>query len=550
MYFKKNISLLFVLLAIVAIVAIVATAVLYHYLNMLPFSWAWDDTAILRQVIEYSPSEYFFDPSSWQQFSASNLHPWILLSFELDLFLFGLNPEGFYLHQFVSIAIILLCVFFVFRLWVSPVLAMSASVLFLYSPPISTLSYQLMTRHYIEGLIFALLSIMAYVLFIRKNNYYLLFLAVFFYVLAFSAKEIYVPLPGLLFFLGKQSIPQRIVKILPFAIAGLFYIVWRYYMLGVLVGGYGLNTDRSITYFIERLSNALFSPNIYYQFFFAITLLPAIVYFFRAIKVSIPLIILILLSLLPLYPISYFLSEGRYMLMPTLTYIAIIILSLHFYMHQYPSSKVIKLSTITILCGILFLFVQMSQLEREGLQKDYKRYATQWTFIYNTASINDFFLVNPAGSWFAENSRWLRQYYKNESVNLVFDLIDLTPLQAEQNMFFKFDEVCQCVVKKQDFLQTYKKWQNKQKEQALSIQFDYKNNISIWDFRALQTGEFFFLVPKTLSYQVPAKGIFRSHLDKYHHFRIKYIADNGFMTYSPLFKFSEQPIAYEMTIKN
>ena len=214
--------------------------VFLDYRSVLDSFWLSDDTQILKNAISYHPWQYFFSPKAWQELSANNFTPWVSLSFDLDWKIFGLYPYGFYLHHLVSLCLLAVTAYVVLGLWFSNQLSFFAVLLFVVSSPFAEAAQTLMVRHYIEGMLFALLAVYTFVKSIRNNNRWLIMPAVFLYLLACSAKEIYVPLIFLLFLLPEGGWRQRWSRVLPFMACTGFYILWRWFMLGSLWGGYGL----------------------------------------------------------------------------------------------------------------------------------------------------------------------------------------------------------------------------------------------------------------------------------------------------------------------
>ena len=121
--------------------------------------WTHDDPQILKQAHLFSPLEYFFIPEVWHTLSSSNLTPWVTLSFDFDLSLFGFNPQFFYGHQLLVIAGISWLIYLIARIAVAPLSALAGALLFLVGSPIAVATQQLMVRHYVEGLFFYLLSL-------------------------------------------------------------------------------------------------------------------------------------------------------------------------------------------------------------------------------------------------------------------------------------------------------------------------------------------------------------------------------------------------------
>ena len=119
--------------------------------------WRADDPALLWHAMNSKGLEAFYSPSNWQKLSANNLTPWLTFSFKLDLWFAGLSPKFFYFHALGSLGLVAAAAYVLNRLWLSPLWAFLSVGLFLSGAPTASVTELLMTRHYLEGLLFALL---------------------------------------------------------------------------------------------------------------------------------------------------------------------------------------------------------------------------------------------------------------------------------------------------------------------------------------------------------------------------------------------------------
>jgi len=206
----------------------------------LPF---WDGGIVLVQTILHSPSEYFTDPDAYNVLSPTHLTPSVTLSWELDYWLSGIDSRGFYIHQIVS-GVLFVGLFYVLlkRLTSSKYYALFFGILGLLIPSILvTMSYPTF-RHYVEGAILAILCMLGFQNYIQSGKTRYLLLSTLCYALSSTFKEIFLPLPGLLFLLPafqsdlRADILYRLRLMMPFVIVLVGYLVWRYYLLGSLVG--------------------------------------------------------------------------------------------------------------------------------------------------------------------------------------------------------------------------------------------------------------------------------------------------------------------------
>src|SRR6266508_1815089 len=66
--------------------------------NVLNNFWVLDDGDHLLFAATYSPWQYFLIPDITRLQSYANLTPWNAFFYDINLWLFGFNPKGFYLH--------------------------------------------------------------------------------------------------------------------------------------------------------------------------------------------------------------------------------------------------------------------------------------------------------------------------------------------------------------------------------------------------------------------------------------------------------------------
>lgn len=170
------------------------------------------------------------------------------LSYSLDYSLWKLNPFGYHLtdfllHLFVSILVF----FFVNSLTKGrQLVACLSAILFTTHPILVEVVPATARRHDIIAAMFLLLSL---ILFLKRNSLNLsinTFLSVLFYLFALGAKEIAIIMPILVYFIiylsfskdmsFKVKLIQAFRKSFIFIGATLFWLAWRFYVLGGLGG--------------------------------------------------------------------------------------------------------------------------------------------------------------------------------------------------------------------------------------------------------------------------------------------------------------------------
>lgn len=303
--------------------AIVLVAVLFHS-GGLDGDWRWDDPQILRQIIEQGAFASFVEPSAYIQYQRGQLTPWLLLSFQLDWWLFGPEPFGFYLHQLIALTLAALLVFAVGRQWMGPALSCAAAMLFLAGSPLAYISEQLMTRHYIEGLVFTLISLHMFTRCLDRPSIGRWTISVICYLLAVTCKEVYVPLVLLLPFVPRGSVNARLRLLLPFVVVAVLYTFWRVYMLDSLIGGYEGAFAVDLLQFALAVAVAFLNiPELLFPAFFPISILLCLAVVLSGVLVgrvnSLRLLYfagVVLAPLVPLVIVPGLVAPDRYFLVP------------------------------------------------------------------------------------------------------------------------------------------------------------------------------------------------------------------------------------------
>ncbi len=239
------------------VIAVFLLAVLCigFYNNVLSAGWRFDDGDHLNFASTYSPWQYFFIPEITRLQSGANLTPWNTLFYDINLSLFGLNPSGFYTHQLIIIGLTSIATFFLLKLWIAPAWSLIGALVFMIGAPTVHIANEIMTGHYSSGLLFVVIALYAFVCAVRleQNRYALI--GAFFYLLAVTCKEIYVPLVVILPFLPAGTLKSRLRFSIAFLSVFMIYIFWRFQVLGRLFGGYNLHGNYDLFLILETFGN-------------------------------------------------------------------------------------------------------------------------------------------------------------------------------------------------------------------------------------------------------------------------------------------------------
>lgn len=156
-------------------------------------SWRWDDGQHLFYLGLYSPWSVFLDPQVTRTVSGNQFAPWNLFIYQVNHALFGLKPLPYYVHHLLSLAGAAGALYLLLRHWLGRWQALLPAALLLAGAPAVHMAQQLMSGHYVNGMLFACLGLWAHVHALQKAQWRWALLAAAFYLLSTLCKEVYVP---------------------------------------------------------------------------------------------------------------------------------------------------------------------------------------------------------------------------------------------------------------------------------------------------------------------------------------------------------------------
>lgn len=295
--------------------------------NILQAGWRFDDPEMLQFIVDESIIDGLYKPETWQKIGPPFFTPLLMLSYAVDYAIFGAEAWGFYLHQVASLALVLLLTYHLFvKITGQWTWAAIGTLLCAIGIPTFVLAEQIMTRHYIEGLAWSILSYNFYV----KNNRTSTFISAILYFLAILSKEVFIPLPLVLFILSPRnlsSLLQSAQRLLPHIGLSALYIFWRFYMLGG-IGGYSKQIVPDLAKLIDFVTGIrywIFSGDLLGWIGFFCLVIPILLALYsKILGRSVTLAVLIAL-VVPLVPViasmprdvgtAYFIAH-RYMFVP------------------------------------------------------------------------------------------------------------------------------------------------------------------------------------------------------------------------------------------
>ncbi|ALG68019.2 hypothetical protein [Beggiatoa leptomitoformis] len=203
-----------------------------------------DDAHVMRVALSYAWHTFLTNPAAYQELSTAHYMPWVLWSYQIDLWLAGdANPLVFLIHQALSLSILIsLISVLAWRVAERYSAGMIALLLLLTHPTLFQLLTENYTRHYVEGGISITLSTLGLLQWWQTARARWWWLCLGFYALAVLAKEIYLIVPLLYFWLPQFSFSWTNIKRISGLMFGYFcvavaYLFLRQMMLSTVGGG-------------------------------------------------------------------------------------------------------------------------------------------------------------------------------------------------------------------------------------------------------------------------------------------------------------------------
>jgi hypothetical protein len=207
--------------------AALALAVLawVFYRRIVRLSWMLDDPFHLNVLTPVALRDLFTRHFT-RQFGKPLFTPLLFLSLKFDLMQFGANARSWYLHQLIAFTFLAPMQYAMLRRWCSRPASFAAALVTMIGVPMINVVPVLMLRHYVEGAVFAMAAVALF-----GRGRLLNVLSSLLYLIASLYKEIFVPLPLILFAIRKRDS-------VPHAIAAIVYAILRISLLGISTESY------------------------------------------------------------------------------------------------------------------------------------------------------------------------------------------------------------------------------------------------------------------------------------------------------------------------
>lgn len=523
------------------VIAIFLLAILCigFYYEVLSAGWRFDDGDHLNFASTYSPLQYFLVPEITRLQSGANLTPWNALFYDINLSLFGLNPSGFYIHQLIIIGLTSIATFFLLKLWIAPVWSLIGALVFMIGAPTVHIANEIMTGHYSNGLLFVVIALYAFVCAVRleQNRYALV--GAFFYLLAVTCKEIYVPLVVILPFLPVGTLKSR----LRFSIGSLgvflIYIFWRFQVLGRLFGGYNLHGNYDLFLILETFSNIpllLFGNHLIGKL--AITIMIILLLMsYRQVNWKLTLVAVgaILFPLIPLVSFPGVTAADRYLFLAGWGLSVLLA-----YLLSILANKVNKNSAWLVCVVLVSINLAHSRTEQQNLSNAVAPTEKSYQFMLSS-NANQAYIAPNFDYYFgavlpgavATQKRLLPS--SPDRASIIPDIEQLAAIDLTTQSVWSYNAHCQCVEDvTSSVTDKITDYRSRLIDRELSVNLNFEKLKAEWRLGPYVDGEYTIMINNQGFFSLPSHGAHsypRKTLEGY----ILYKSPQGWITKSPQF---------------
>lgn len=457
---------------------------LSHFLLCLPLFNVWftgDTFVALSTIFSYSPIEILFCRDAYALFNRYFFTPLMPISF-LDGYLFGLNPIGYHLHNYLALFLTALIIYKVARIYLPSSYAFLSSVFFLFSTPVFFDIACLVRKHYNWGCFFFFLSFYLFKYFEKESEKRFLVLSLVAYFISLLFKSAFSPLPVVIFLLCNLKFTKRFGIFLLYISVLLLYLVWRFYMLGG-IGGYMFLPTISFHHVISTVF-----LNIPYEVSKMIWLIPFFVYvvpialFVMRPKVGVVFVALIFISISPFIFTTVW--EGYTFTGKFLTLCGIISIALSFFIYYIKNT--FPRFPYYLIC-MLILGLQMVQLPKAF--KEEKSHANMVKSTCHRLLEGDIKVVYDRSSW-TYNYFFLVKHLQGKKMPKLIGIgaLDRSNLPLDLYLYHRYIEPLSerdhifipCKNKDLRYMEVKEKIEMMQKKEVLprpDIKLDYKEHL-------------------------------------------------------------------------
>jgi len=494
------------------------------YRKVLRLWWMFDDPYHLN-LISATPFRALTTRVFWHQFSTPIFTPLLLMSLKLDLKYFGARAEPFYIHQLVAFALIAPLLYFVLRLWLHPAPAFAAALASIVGVPVLSAVPLLMLRHYVEGAVFALASVLTYVIGVRGRRMSVSIVSALLFLAAALCKEIYAPLIAVLALIPEGTLRERFRALVPQAVAAAAYAGLRIFMIGLGMEAYGWAVDPAkrkmlIATLPLRAFAQLGGEQGGLALALPLTLFACIVIVALRFPRAIPLMIVgLAAALLPIIPVAT-------QLQPRWSFVLwfLVIACAAFAPRAMP-----RVGT-AVFCAAIVAAFAVERIEWPRTYREYRRMSDETIVVAGLAPGE--VLRNPKTP--AETMAQL-EGFTHTAGQAFYDDLPLCDGRIPVRRLFGYDEQRHRIVETSRDVLT-RSCSEVRPNAKLSLKMTFAADSSmLWTAGPYTNGQYAFILSEgVVTYDVPRVGGFRAPGLEHFNMRVRYTAPEGWRTYSPM----------------
>jgi len=509
--------------------------------------WRCDDPYHIKFLQTYSPKDYLFKPEVWQQFSPVNFTPALPLSLGMDLWLFELEPAGFYWHHLFALALAVVLFYMLMVAFFSPHWALLSTGLFIVSAPTALVARELMDRHYVEGLILACMALLLFISAQKSKRNIDAWFGGIAYLLAILCKEIYAPLLIVLPFIRFSNGRKWLSLALPYLLAALIYVLGRFYMLHAPLSGYSswklFNAESAVSQILQLPLLVLGDNPVGFFGLICLVLLvlAALARSPRYLKEIILYSGLVLIPLLPLTIWPGLHEPGRFLFLPGLAGCVLVAWA------GCTLSKISKkwaLLAWMLAVPISLAVINQGQARTSHINEVMAEMEAELKFIHEDDKTKILMLRNELSTMFA-TIRQLHRVYKPEWQTadldaamqyVVLDELQLLPFDLKEHQVLTYSPQCRCLVDiTPAVIAQMQKWRESLRNVPLDVFASHSGYQYSWKFGPFDTGSYSVLEKTLGKASLASQGSIRI-LTRLGPMVVRYDSPEGWTSYSKPFQ--------------
>lgn len=430
--------------------------------------------------------------------------------------------------------LVLILIYIVCRLWLSPAGSLVALLVFMLSRSMLMTGEYLSQRHYVEGLIFSLGATLCFIKSMERTNRALPLAGGLLYLLGCLSKEIYVPLPLILLAIPVNNVKNRLGRLWPMFSITIVYTIWRWWLLGELFGGYGVpfSLKEILRLPLTVLEILGWKGALCWLFLIAAGTIMAM----KAKKEwKIFIAVAVVMILLPVAPVIKYRSV-RYAFLAALFLGILTGWCVDKVMGSEKHKRLRGVAVLVVLMVPALLMWHNMVRWRSDFRRHLERVRVEGEYVLTQGNSNEFIKDPSAASWFYSGLGWLRSHILGMPAGprALFDAIGL--LSEKKYRILVYDPGIKTLAVVRDYASDLAHFRSTIRHEApLNLAFYYQEPIIRWELGPWKEGKYTFIFDDyhQVFYPLTPRGKVPVKLSENQKLRIRYASPDGWVTYSP-----------------